>query len=420
MADNVSGAATPSGNGAADQQFIVNAQYIKDLSFENPRAPHSLLQQSEPPEVQLGVDVKAQALGQDVYEVLLSITAKANAGADVVFVTELAYAAVVTLRNTPQELMPMLLLVETPRLLFPFARSIIANATREGGFPPLLIHPIDFADLLRRQQAGAMPTHRDGLSFRLSRRKPERLFHFRQQQRMRRQLLDAGRVRPRRSRRALDDAGRLRTAAGGGEIEAGLPAADQLEIDRGKQLAIELRAVLGAGGEIDAEAPAQRVEAELRAGKAAFGQQQRILDIAGERRAVEALELGGEEFQVELGIVDDQPVAADEFQHLVDNRREGRMLREEFGGEAVHLFRLGRDVALGIDVAMEGAPGRQVIEQLDAGDFDDAVAVRRIETGGFRIENDLAHDVQCAARGVPDASRILPQLAHDALQLRDR
>jgi preprotein translocase subunit SecB len=156
MADNVSGAAAPSGNGAADQQFIVNAQYIKDLSFENPRAPHSLLQQSEPPEVQLGVDVKAQALGQDVYEVLLSITAKANAGADVVFVTELAYAAVVTLRNTPQEMMPMLLLVETPRLLFPFARSIIANATREGGFPPLLIHPIDFADLLRRQQAGAV------------------------------------------------------------------------------------------------------------------------------------------------------------------------------------------------------------------------------------------------------------------------
>jgi len=155
MADNVTGAATPPGNGAADHQLIVNAQYIKDLSFENPRAPHSLLQQKEPPEVQLGVDVKAQALGQDVFEVVLSISAKANAGGDVVFVTELAYAAVVTIRNTPQELVPTLLLVETPRLLFPFARTVIANATREGGFPPLLIHPIDFADLLRRQQAAA-------------------------------------------------------------------------------------------------------------------------------------------------------------------------------------------------------------------------------------------------------------------------
>ncbi len=155
MADNVTGAAAPPGNGAADHQLIVNAQYIKDLSFENPRAPHSLLHQKEPPEVQLGVDVKAQALGQDVFEVVLSISAKANAGSDVVFVTELAYAAVVTIRNTPQALVPTLLLVETPRLLFPFARTVIANATREGGFPPLLIHPIDFADLLRRQQAAA-------------------------------------------------------------------------------------------------------------------------------------------------------------------------------------------------------------------------------------------------------------------------
>jgi len=153
MVDNVSGATAPPGNGAADQQLIVNAQYIKDLSFENPRAPHSLLQQKEAPEVQLGVDVKAQALGQDVFEVLLSISAKANAGGEVVFVTELAYAAVVTIRNASQEQIPVLLLVETPRMLFPFARAVIANATREGGFPPLLIHPIDFADLLRRQQA---------------------------------------------------------------------------------------------------------------------------------------------------------------------------------------------------------------------------------------------------------------------------
>jgi preprotein translocase subunit SecB len=163
MADNVSGATAPPSNGAADQQQpIVNVPYIKDLSFENPRAPHSLLQQKEAPEVQLGVDVKAQALGQDVFEVLLSISAKANAGGEVVFVTELAYAAVVTIRNVSQEQIPALLLVETPRLLFPFARAIIANATREGGFPPLLIHPIDFADLLRRQQAEGAAAQRTG------------------------------------------------------------------------------------------------------------------------------------------------------------------------------------------------------------------------------------------------------------------
>lgn len=155
MAEQDSGAAAPSGDGIALQQLIVNAQYVKDLSFENPRAPHSLLQQKEPPEVQLGVDVKAQALGQDIYEVVLTVNANAKAGGEAVFVAELAYAAVVTVRNTPQDMLPMLLLVETPRLLFPFARAVIAGATREGGFPPLLLHPVDFAELLRRQQAAA-------------------------------------------------------------------------------------------------------------------------------------------------------------------------------------------------------------------------------------------------------------------------
>jgi preprotein translocase subunit SecB len=158
MADQAGGAAMQDGNGAAGHQLIVNAQYIKDLSFENPRAPHSLLQQKEPPEVQLGVDVKAQTLGEDIYEVTLTVNANAAIAGEAVFVAELAYAAVVTVRNAPREVLPILLLVETPRLLFPFARSIIANATREGGFPPLLLHPVDFAELLRRQQAaGQMP-----------------------------------------------------------------------------------------------------------------------------------------------------------------------------------------------------------------------------------------------------------------------
>jgi len=154
MADQAGGAAAGGANGAG-HQLIVNAQYIKDLSFENPRAPHSLLQQKEPPEVQLGVDVKAQTLGPEVYEVTLTVNANATSGGESVFVAELAYAAVVTVRNTPQEMLPVMLLVETPRLLFPFARSIVANATREGGFPPLLLHPVDFMELLRRQQTQA-------------------------------------------------------------------------------------------------------------------------------------------------------------------------------------------------------------------------------------------------------------------------
>ncbi len=156
MAETVGGAGGAPGNGeAAQQQLVVNAQYVKDLSFENPRAPQSLMQQAQPPEVQIGVDVKAQALGQDIYEVLLTINANAKSGTDAVFMVELTYAALVTARGAPQELLAPLLLVETPRLMFPFARAIISNATREGGFPPLLIHPVDFADLLRRQQQAA-------------------------------------------------------------------------------------------------------------------------------------------------------------------------------------------------------------------------------------------------------------------------
>ena len=135
------------------QQLVVNAQYIKDFSFENPRAPQSLMQQAGPPAVEINVDVKAQNLGPDTFEVVLTINASAKAQADPLFLLELSYGAIVTIRNAPQEYLPTLVLVETPRLMFPFARNIIAEATRDGGFPPLMINPIDFAELLRRNRA---------------------------------------------------------------------------------------------------------------------------------------------------------------------------------------------------------------------------------------------------------------------------
>jgi preprotein translocase subunit SecB len=144
------------GEGAAAaenlQQLIVNAQYIKDFSFENPRAPQSLFQQAGPPEVEINVDVKARNLAPDNYEVVLTVNSTARSGGEPVFIVELAYAAVVTVRNTPEAMLPAMILVETPRIIFPFARAVIANATRDGGFPPLMINPIDFAELLRRQQ----------------------------------------------------------------------------------------------------------------------------------------------------------------------------------------------------------------------------------------------------------------------------
>ncbi len=134
-------------------QLFINVQYIKDLSFENPRAPQSLIQQTTQPEVAINVDVKARNLNQETYEVVLTVNVTANVQAEPVFLVELAYAAVATVRNAPEPMLSNLVLVETPRIIFPFARAIIANATRDGGFPPLMINPIDFAELLHRHQS---------------------------------------------------------------------------------------------------------------------------------------------------------------------------------------------------------------------------------------------------------------------------
>jgi preprotein translocase subunit SecB len=144
------GAPAPSG---APLQLIINAQYIKDLSFENPRAPHTLMQPPSTPAVEINVDVKAQGLSPETFEVVLTIKASAKTEAETLFLVELTYGAVVTARNLTQEMVAPVLLVETPRLMFPFARNIIADATRDGGYPPLMINPIDFTELLRRNPA---------------------------------------------------------------------------------------------------------------------------------------------------------------------------------------------------------------------------------------------------------------------------
>ena len=150
----------PAPQQAPNAPLIMHGQYIKDLSFENPRAPQSLMQPAAQPEVAINVDVKAQNLGPEVYEVVLTVTVTARAQETPIFIVELAYAAVVTVKNIPEAMLPAILLVETPRLIFPFARAIIADATRDGGFPPLMINPVDFAELLRsqpvRSEAGAV------------------------------------------------------------------------------------------------------------------------------------------------------------------------------------------------------------------------------------------------------------------------
>jgi preprotein translocase subunit SecB len=138
-----------------NQSITINAQYVKDLTFKNINAPKSLMNLSEAPQVNIGVDVKANKFSEEVYEVTLSVKADAKAKDMDCFTAEVVYAGLVTIKGVAADQLQAVLLVECPRLLFPFARSIVAELTREGGYAPLLVHPIDFLGLYRQQMAGA-------------------------------------------------------------------------------------------------------------------------------------------------------------------------------------------------------------------------------------------------------------------------
>ena len=133
--------------------LIVNAQYVKDLSFENPNAPNSLLQQSGEPNIQVGIDTSAVQLEGSTYEVTLTVRAEGTAGDSTLFLVEAAYAGIFTLGEVPEEYVAPMLYVEAPRQLFPFARAVVAECVRDGGFPPLLIHPVDFMALFQQRAA---------------------------------------------------------------------------------------------------------------------------------------------------------------------------------------------------------------------------------------------------------------------------
>jgi preprotein translocase subunit SecB len=137
----------------------LNIQYTRDLSFEVPGAPQIFLSLREQPRVDLQLDVQARPVEgqQNVFEVSLQIRAEAKLAEATCFIAELAYCGVFTL-NVPQEHLEPVLLVECPRLLFPFARNILADVTRDGGFPPVLLAPIDFVALWQsRRQQPAQP-----------------------------------------------------------------------------------------------------------------------------------------------------------------------------------------------------------------------------------------------------------------------
>lgn len=131
------------------------AQYVKDLSFENPHAPNSLRPREKAPEINININVNPKPLSETDFEVELKLDATAKDGEELLFNAELVYAGVFRITDMPQEMLQMAVLIECPRMLFPFARQIMADATRNGSFPPLMIDPVDFAALYSQRVAQA-------------------------------------------------------------------------------------------------------------------------------------------------------------------------------------------------------------------------------------------------------------------------
>lgn len=141
---------------SAPPRFSVLAQYTKDFSFENPNAPRTLAQQANAPRISLQINVNARPITPTDFEVSLVLEGGAGEGADTMFKFELNYAGLFRVENIPAEQIQPLVMIEGPRLIFPFARQIVADAVRAGGYPPLYVDPIDFQSLyMQRMQSAA-------------------------------------------------------------------------------------------------------------------------------------------------------------------------------------------------------------------------------------------------------------------------
>jgi len=138
-------------------QVGLGAQYIKDFSFENPHAPQIFNDMQVQPQMSMDVNVMSRSVGQGIFESVLKIRLESKLNTKTAFIVELSYAGIFTLPELPEEQIKLFLLIEAPRLLFPYARAIMANAVRDGGYPNVAIQPIDFGALYASQR-GAIGT----------------------------------------------------------------------------------------------------------------------------------------------------------------------------------------------------------------------------------------------------------------------
>jgi preprotein translocase subunit SecB len=139
-------------------QIGVMMQYVKDFSFENPNAPRSLAPSTQQPQININIGVSTAPLTETDIEVTLRLEGKAEAQGILLFGFELLYCGVFRILNVPPDSLQPVVMIECPRLIFPFAREIIATATRNGGFPPLLLEPVDFVALYRDRMMAAQPS----------------------------------------------------------------------------------------------------------------------------------------------------------------------------------------------------------------------------------------------------------------------
>ena len=159
MSEDYKSGGEQAGVSATEITLNITHQYVKDLSFESPSAPTLFIEpQTEPPNIKIDVQVEAHRISDRGFEVILKVEVNATAGSSILFIAELEYAAVVEVGDISEERLHAFIMIEVPRLLFPFARSIIANVVSEGGFPPLLIQPVDFDDMYRQTAEQAAQT----------------------------------------------------------------------------------------------------------------------------------------------------------------------------------------------------------------------------------------------------------------------
>jgi preprotein translocase subunit SecB len=155
MSDIDSGATAPTTpEGEVIPGIRILAQFIRDLSFENPRAPESLRQGGEQPQIEMNVEMNARGRPDGFFEVDLKLSARAQRDDGPLFHVELMYGGVFEVTGVPEESLEPVLLIECPRFLFPFARRIVADVTGDGGYPPFLLDPIDFAGVYASRMAG--------------------------------------------------------------------------------------------------------------------------------------------------------------------------------------------------------------------------------------------------------------------------